>query len=529
MPLHSTAAGAGTERPVVSEPRLGGMASRLRRDPGAVRVPQAWRLPLLTYLACQIILFFWWAAYYPGPLTYDSVTYVIHVTTGPWVNNHSVTYDALVWLSLHLTGGVAALSLAQAASMSAALGWSVAAFRRLGVPGRWTALAALAVAALPPLASFTIRIWKDVPFALCSYLVLPTLACLLPLVRAPSAGAGGRRVRLLAALGLELFGVCLFRLNGFAVAGIATVVLVLLLPGVRARVAALGLAAVVVTAVLNMYLFPALGIRKTPSYLAMDPVYSDIAVAYRQDPGIFTPTDLRLMAQVVPLAQWRSTADCYSSDRTALSPHFTGRAAGLSGPLLALAGRVAWRAPQVMLGATICRGAIAWSVFPGPPVLDGATRKYWPPSPVRFYGANRVRGNPYAPALWPRPLSFKAYAAATFLWKASLTPQLDWLLWRGAFWCYLAYLAVWLLSRARQDRRLLALAAIPLAQQITVLAENHVQAYRYMVSVIPIGIMLVPLLLARKRAGSQVTCQNAVQAANSLFFRIRSAGSRRRA
>jgi hypothetical protein len=528
MPLHGTASGTGTAGQV-ARPQQGGTIARLGRGQDGIRIPRAWRLPLLTFLACQVVLSFWWAAYYPGPLTYDSVTYVIHVTTGPWVNNHSVTYDALVWLSLHLTGGVAALSLAQAAAMSAALGWSVAAFRRLGVPGRWTAAAALAVAALPPLASFTIRIWKDVPFALCSYLVLPTLACLLPVARTPGAGAGSRRSRLLAALGLELLGVCLFRLNGFLVAGIATVVLALLLPGMRARVATLGLAAVAVTSALNAYLFPALGIRKTPSYLAMDPIYSDIAVAYRQDPGIFTPADLRLMAQVVPLGQWRSTADCYSSDRTALSPHFTARAAGLSGPLLALAGRLAWRAPQVMLGATICRGAIAWSVFPGPPALDGATKKYWPPSPVRFYGAYRVRGNPYARALWPRPLSYRAYAAARFLWNASLTPQLDWLLWRGAFWCYLAYLAVWLLSRARHDWRLLTLAAIPLAQQATVLAENHVQAYRYMVSVIPIGIMLVPLLLARKRAAIPGNRQNAVQAANSLFFRIRSAVSRRRA
>ena len=56
-----------------------------------------------------------------------------------------------------------------------------------------------------------------------------------------------------------------------------------------------------------------------------------------------------------------------------------------------------------------------------------------------------------------QPLSRQAYSAAVFLWRVAMTPQLDWLLWRGVFWCYLSHLIVILLARARRDRMLLSL------------------------------------------------------------------------
>jgi len=64
-----------------------------------------------------------------------------------------------------------------------------------------------------------------------------------------------------------------------------------------------------------------------------------------------------------------------------------------------------------------------------------------------FLLAPKVRGNPYRSALRSAPLSSQLNTAANFLWNASLTAQLQWLLWRGAFWCYLAYLVLFAYSR----------------------------------------------------------------------------------
>jgi len=507
MSIHDTPGAAGRAQPPrvrVTEPtqEVAGAPLAARGRPfwaGVVRrVPPRRRLPLAVYAACQVIFLFWWAAFYPGLVSYDSVTYLLHVTTGPWVNNHSVLYDSLVWLSLHATGGLALLTLAQTVAMSAALAYTVVAFRRLGVPGRWTAVAAVVVAALPPIGTFIVFVWKDVAFSICAYLVVPTLAHLLSL-RGRAGWRTDRRVnRLIVALGLELLGVCLFRQDGFLAVTLAAVALVVLLPGMRARLAAAAAAAVCITFVLNFSVYPAVGVQRADTSLALGPAYADIAVAYGQRPRSFTTADRALMARVAPLAAWKATANCYDSDwTTSQIPDFDTNATRVSGQLFSLWLRVLGRSPDLVLGARICRGSIAWSVFQGPSRLEAQTKIAGLPLPKGNW--QRIEHNPYRHAVLSRPLAVTANKAGTFLWGVSRTRQFDWLLWRAPFWCYLCYLMVFAFARARRNWALLSLASIVAGQQLAVLADNPSQLFRYMVSPIVIGIMLVPLFFARRR------------------------------
>jgi hypothetical protein len=464
------------------------------------RVPRHWRLPLATYLACQAIFLLWWAAFYPALMSYDSAAYVLQVTKGPWANNYSVLYDVLVWLSLHATGGLAALALVQTAAMSAALGYTVAAFRRLGIPGRWTAAAAVIVAALPPTGTFVIFVWKDVGFALCVYLVVPTAAHLVSLRGSPGWRRDPRVNWLIAALGLEMLGIMLFRLNGFLVVAIAAAVMLAVLPGVRGRLAAATAAAACLVYLLNYAAFPAMGIQKTPAWEAYSIQYADIAVAYAGRPWTFTAADLSLMAQAAPLATWKATANCYDSDRTDRALYARARAAPLDSQLMGLWVRVLKRTPDLVLGARICRGSIAWSLFGGPSRLDAQTTHDPTSIDPQLWGLGpQLRGNPYRDAMRTRPLSGTLNKAGLFLRSVSETPQLDWLLWRGAFWCYVSYLAVLLFARRRRNWALLSLGAIVAGQQLGILADVPDQLFRYMASPIFIGIMLVPLLFAGHR------------------------------
>jgi len=455
----------------------------------------------------------------------DSITYVVHVTSGPWVNNHSVLYDSLVWLSLHTTGDLGALTLAQTIAMSAALAYSVAAFRRLGVPGRPVAVAAVVVAALPPLGSFVIFIWKDVPFSICAYLVVPTVAHLLSLRQGPGWPArprgdtapvwgtppdphgpqsprSDRRVTwLLVALGLELLGMCLFRNNGFAPVTVAASLLIAALPGIRSRLAVTAAAALCATFVLTLFVYPAAGIQPMPSSLALGPVYADIAVAYAGAPSTFTAADKSAMQRVEPLAEWVKNANCYDSDMTTHPAGFVQRASQESGQLTSLWLRVLKRSPQLIVGARVCRGSIAWMVFPGS--RSAHAFLYGSKIPADLYGAAslpNVRDNQYRADLATRPLSAGANSMTVFARGACEVPQLEWLLWRGATWCYIAYLIVWAVARRRRHWSLLALVAIVVGQQLTVFADIPTQAFRYMANPIYIGIMLLPLFFARNRA-----------------------------
>ena len=464
------------------------------------RVPRPWRLPLATFLACQAIFLFWWAAFYPALMSFDSAAYVLQVTAGPWVDNYSVLYDALVWLTLHVTGGLAALALAQTVAMSASFGYTVFAFRRLGIPGRWTAIAAVIATALPPTGTFVIFIWKDVPYVICMYLVVPTVAHLLSLRDAPDWRRDRRVNRLIAALGLEFLGVMLFRLDGFLAVGVAVVVLLIVVPGIRRRLMAATAGAVCVVALLTFFVYPAAGIQKPPAWEAYGIQYADIAVAYSEQPWTFTAADRRLMARAAPLATWRDTATCYDSDPTTSVLGPAAHAEPLSGQLMALWIRVLKRTPNLILGARICRGSIAWSVFGGPAKLRAETVTDPAAIDPALWGlAARpaMRHNPYRDDLRTRPLSATLNKAALFLRSVSNTPQLQWLLWRGAFWCYLSYLAAYLFARRRRNWALLSLAAIVVGQQLGILADVPAQLFRYMASPIFIGIVLVPLLFVR--------------------------------
>ena len=462
------------------------------------RVPPSRRLPLATFLACQAIFLAWWVALYPGLLSYDSISFILHVTTGPWVNDHSVLYDSLVWLSLHATGGLAALTLAQTIAASIALAYTASAFRSLGVPGRWTATAAVVVAALPPTGGFILLVWKDVPFTICTVLLVPSLARLVSLQDQPGWHRDRLTHKTVAAVGLEFLGIMLFRLNGFLVVLIAVAIMIAVLPLIRLRLAAVAAAGICLTALLNLVVYPAAGIQRIPAVQAYATTYGDIAVAYAKKPQIFSKPDLRLLAQVAPLAEWAGTATCSSADFTKNAPDIYRNAPAASGKLLQLWLRLFARAPDLIIGTRLCRGAIAWQIFPGKGTA--ATQVPVDTIPRGLFGrASQVRHNPYRSALHQTALSAGLTAAVKFWWKVSLTPQLDWLLWRGAVWCYLAYGIIIGFARARRRRVFLSLAAIVAGQQLAITADNPAQFYRYMVSPILIGILLIPLFFARHR------------------------------
>ncbi|WMX47111.1 hypothetical protein RGF97_22985 [Streptomyces roseicoloratus] len=140
------------------------------------RIPEKRRLPFAVFATTQVLFLLWWAAFFPGALSYDSITYVWHVTTDNWMSNHSVVYDSLVWLSLNTTGDLWILTLAQTVAMSATLAYCAGTLRKWGVRQRWAAVAACVPALLPPTAVFVIFVWKDVPFVIGSILAFGAAA-----------------------------------------------------------------------------------------------------------------------------------------------------------------------------------------------------------------------------------------------------------------------------------------------------------------------------------------------------------------
>ncbi|MFI6760750.1 hypothetical protein ACIBF5_16615 [Micromonospora sp. NPDC050417] len=471
-----------------AEPSVSGW----RRFTRPARLPV---LALVTYAVTQLVLLFWWVAFYPGLFSPDSLNYMWQSTTGNWNTHHPVTYTALVWLSLQLTNGVGALTLLQTVALAAGLAYAVTGLRRLGGPAwLWTAAAAILVA-LPPVGSFTLAVWKDVPFVICHVFLLGTVARLVVLRRRTPGPDRPRLPRsLFVALMAELTLLCLFRQNGFIVTAVLIVICVLVLRGMALRMIVAAVTAVTIALLTNWLLLPVLGVRNTGSLVAWETLFGDIAVGYADDPAAFSVTDTAVMAQVAPLSHWRSSADCYSVDPTVWHPDFNRTAtAAHKSELVSIWVRLAQRSPGTVLGARFCRSSIAWQ-----PASTGNVARNPNPWSVRTYVQRDplFRASPARRAAYSAPLSQRIGDLAVQLNARTVTPE--WLWWRGASWAYLAYLVVGLVAWRRRDRTVLALAGLSAGNQLSVLAINNMQGARYMFVPYVLGVVLLPLLLTAR-------------------------------
>ncbi|MQY07174.1 DUF6020 family protein [Actinomadura macrotermitis] len=467
------------------------------------RVPVRLRFPLVVYAVCQFVLLLWWAAYYPGAMSYDSISYVWHVTTGHWMANHSVPYDGLVWLSLNATGGLAALTFLQVVLWAVVLAYTADVLHDLGVRARWAALAALAAVLLPALGQFPSWVWKDVPFTIAAVLVFAATGRII----ARRLAGEPAPARLFWLLGLGFLGLVLFRNNGFLTALIAVPVLVVALRGYRRRVLALTLVPIAFSFVLTSVVYPALKIEPARPSLTYASAYADVAVAYHERPESFSKKDRKVMREVAPLSHWdQAGTSCYSADWLTNRPQFKKSVADRrTDELMALWFRTLHRTPDLAIGARICRGSVAWAIWPGPRALDGQTLIAGGDVPGdRFSWAlpgARMDGNPYLPELSTRPLWRPLHGALSFAWRVSRIPQLEFLLWRAPIWCYAGIVAIGLFAWRRRTPGAWGLTAMIVAGQLSVLAANPAQLFRYMPGPMLIGMLALPLATVLSGSG----------------------------
>jgi hypothetical protein len=472
------------------------------------RVARPSRLGAVTYGVTQSVLLLWWLAFYPGLMSYDTVTYVWQVSTGNWSSNHSVLYDAAVWLSLQITGELFLLTLAQTIAAAAGVAYVVTGLRRLGPSARWLLVAATLLVCLPAAGTFMSYVSKDVAFVITQVWLLGTITRVVA-IRRERPGSPVVLHRLLWALFAELTLLGLFRQNGFLVVVVTAALAAVALPGLRGRLAAIGGGAVITCLFANLVFYPALGVRSPGSELLLGTAYGDLAVAYHEHPGIFTASDRAVMAKVAPLDYWSSSANCYTSDTTVTGqlPFSLAAAREHQSELAALWLRVVKRRPDVVMQTRLCRGSIAWNPFPGPahgwtvkPQITGVA--------VLFnFSPEALAASPYAGAIRSAPPIHKLHRAAVWARRLSDTRSFEWFAWRGATWCYIAYLAAFLWGRRRRELGALALVAVVVANQLTVLINNPNQLVRYMMGPLVLGILLLPLAFVTeppaRRAGGR--------------------------
>lgn len=448
------------------------------------------RLTVLVYAWAQLALLGWWAINFPAQMSPDSLTYVHHVTIGPWVANHSVVYDAIIGVSLHLTGSVWLVTLVQTVVYAVLLALMVTRVHELGVRARWAALPAVVLVAVPGLGSFADMLWKDVAFCAA---VLLLAATVLRVIARRRAGARTMTWRSAAVLGAEMTAVTLFRNNGFILVAIIGVVLLIVLAGDRLKIGAVTLAAIAVFEFAGAAVYPAAGIRPVSSGESYGVFYGDIAYVYSKDPAAFPPSGLAAMKSAAPLSHWAASNNCLDSDPL-FKHHFSMSAADAHRHQLAgLWFHLLTHDPVNLIEGHLCRASVAWRVTP-----TSAASLVTKQSRTVTIGRSKHLPESLLQRLKPNPVSWKLYHATLASHRVvARSSLLQMLLVRAAGWTYLAYLAV-LVAALRNKWRMILLAAVPiLANQLTVMLANPAQLPRYTVVQLFLGILLVPLAAAR--------------------------------
>lgn len=451
------------------------------------------RTPLVTFLAIQAILLLWWLAFYPGLFSRDSVLYLSHTLAGPWISDHSVLYDGLLWLSVKATGDLGAVTFLQTTAMAAALTALSEALKALGAPRRTTTATAVLLPVLPPFGAFAVTLWKDVPFTACA-IAIAAVTCGI-------AAHKGMNSRQLIALGVLFTGLGLFRANGFLVVAIAVIVLIVVIKTMRVRLALVGLAAAAIPLLLNSLVFPLVGISAPSKTYVYHTAFGDLAVAYRERPEAFDQRDRDVLAAVAPLSRWYKGGACHTINPLIWRGDFSWEQADAhSAELLEMWKRLLLRDPGLVIETRLCRGAIAWTITDDPAADGGDTYRFSRrPTADTYVGPGKVTDFPERDRYTLRPVSQPLNQVATEWLDLSLAHEIDWLAWRGALWCYLSYLAIGLAAWAQRSRYVLAVGAVIIGQQLAVLANISAQDFRYMASPIFIGVMLLPLLFSSAR------------------------------
>ncbi|PBC79418.1 hypothetical protein BX265_4220 [Streptomyces sp. TLI_235] len=360
------------------------------------------------------------------------------------------------------------------------------------------------------------------PFFISAVLVFAASARLIANTKRPTwqgrwgLRPGSARFDLLV-LTAGLLGLGLFRNNGLGVALIAGAALAIALPGRRIRMSVLTAVTVAVPLVAQLWLYPAAGVKQPPPDSVFALNYSDIAVAYQQAPAVFSKSDLAAMEAVAPLSTWQQGSNCHSADllTNSWAPFDHAAAERNTERLLEIWTKVLKKRPDVIVGARICRGHIAWAPTSDRSVQGATTQLPYLDVPKDLWGwsapastgdpkAGRIspngkmEGSAYLSVFVPHPLSTTAHKAAVWVNTLFRVPQLDWLLWRGATWCYIAYAALACYALGRRRPGVYALAGILVGQQLTVLAANPVESYRYVAAPLFIAPLCLGLIAARR-------------------------------
>ncbi len=371
-------------------------------------------------------LLIWWAGWFPGLMTSDSIDQWNQALTSEFSNHHPITHTAFLWVVSLVWESPGAVALIQVLLMALLLAMIARRLVQVGIPLVVSIVTVWVIALLPMTGATTISILKDIPFGLAmGWVFVELLALAQDRTRFWATWFGP--VRLGVALGL----LWALRANGKYTVILLVVALAIGYREHLNRLAALAGVVLALGIALPLLLITALSVTNRPIEFAQV-FMPDVAAVLVHAPDSISASNMELILAVAPIEVWQTYYDCGDSSPLLFNQKYNnGIIQENPWAYRRLVVGAALGAPATVLGHRWCAGEYLLSPF------------------------NRTHTFVHRPEynIWPNtlglaraPISDRAFAVTSWLYIQAERSSIEWLTWRPAIFMLAAlgtYGAVW--------------------------------------------------------------------------------------
>ena len=422
-------------------------------------------------------------AFYPGMMSADSMDQWGQMLTGVYNDHHPAFHTFLIWLVTRISLTPVSVAIAQIVALALVTGSWLAFLAQIRLP-LWLIWLTAGVFAISPVNGTMVNtLWKDIPY---STAVLGLTLILAKIVYSKGRWMDSLNARVI--LGVTLALVLLLRHDGAPVAVGTIVILLALYPSRWHKWLVVTFVCVLLYFGVRGPIYQWVGVQRSTSLAEYSLSLWSMAAYAR--PGSTTDEVITSLSPFSPI--WG--CDIWKS----INPTWRQTDLDLSLSSTQLITNLIERGPRILLYYFRCNRSMEWIV--------------WDP-----YG--EIRNASHVEVLVdPNPFGIRHDSKIPFLrnWIASWViktahdPNLNWFIWRPAFFLYLHLLIIGVLILRNRDFRFLAVSAPILIQSITFSLTFAAPNFRYHYAVYLVSLICLPLLFSSALSESRANLNKSI-------------------
>lgn len=461
--------------------------------------PPDFALKTAFYLIPMLAGLVYWLAFFPGVMSYDSVSQWDQFSRFQINNWHPAITTILMWTLTRLWYSPAIISLYQVIVASLVIGYGLSSIRSVTrLPGWVLVGLGILISANPLVGMVNVTLWKDVVYG---YLVLLLTIFIFNIIY--SRGEWIRRSIHFISMGIILALICLFRVNGFPV---VLASLVFLFLKYRKHFKFLMYSSVIALAISVMVVGPLYSVfkvdrsfKQTYGMPFINPVVA--YVSSKQSLAMLSPAEKQYLNVIYPLKkEWPYS--CY--DATVFFYQETDLYPVILKPwtIVRIFSKLARQNPRIALHHFVCLSSFVWQ--PNQP--QGV---YLETVLFDNYNLDLTPGwSSYNDTLSQHPALPLVHRVIQRLVNEERRLDTSMLTWRPALYLFTFLIGLVLLVIRTRVKGWLLLAVPLLAQSIVVMLTAQLQALRYQFPVYIISMVFtIPLFIIAIKNPRQLSIQ----------------------